>query len=383
MQTVNYTPVKVDINVEEITLSSEGFYQVGFITQNDNTERTIIVRSLNEVVENGFDYGSKAYNFCLGVFAQKSMDAVVIRSKRSNESYFDAYLADSNSDYYFTVIESKDINDIISFNDLLVSTSDVKLQFFSSSNNVSSLVENRKIVYFYQPTFEDGFLLLDSDNVTAVDDGRWISLSDKTFYSDGTSSWAFDEEELVAWDSNGTVLLEPQDISPSEANKKTLAYPEGAWIGLCGSDFPSHVQWLHKFVERMEWFDLVQIPDFSTACVRVYGRDKATVGTAETCEKYPINEQVSLDWVKYALQRKLWNLLYNSKKINATVNGLQILENQIKEILDVAVNEGIFTDYLITKRELDRFNSKASFKFVATLTHSILGVDKVEGNIYK
>lgn len=383
MQTVNYTPVKVDINVEETTLTSEGFYQVGFITQNDTTERTIIVRGLDEVISNGFDYGSNAYNFCMGVFAQKSMDAVVIRSKRTTESYFDAYLADSNNDYYFTVIDSKNINEILAFNDLLVSTTDIKLQFFSSDQNVSTLVENRRIVYFYQPVFEDGFLLLDSRNATAVDDGRWIALSDTSFYSDGTTSWTFDNTELVAWDDNGTVLLEKDDLTPTEANNKTLLYPEGAWIGLCGAEFPSHVQWLHKFVERMEWFDLNQIPDFSTACVRVYGRDKATVGTAETCEKYPINEQVSLDWVKYALQRKLWNLLYNSKKINATVNGLQILENQIKEILDVAVDEGIFTDYLITKRELDRFNSKASFKFVATLTHSILGVDKVEGNIYK
>lgn len=381
MQTVNTSPIIVDVNIEESILTSEGFYQVGFITQNDSAPRTIIVDSLDDLLANGYDRGSQAYNFCIGVLAQKKMQQIVIRAKRSTETYTEAYLEDDNSGYYFVVIESKDINEILTFNDNIVD--ELKLQFFSSNLNIYDLVKDRKLVYFYQPYFGDGWLLYDSSNIVETDAGKWFSIGESGYYSDGTGSWSFDDNSINDWDSNDNVLLEYHDLTEEEANNKSLYYPEGAWIGLCGAEFPSHIQWLHKFVERMEWFNLTEIPDLSSACVRIYGRDKATVGTAETCEKYPINEQVSLDWVKYALQRKLWNLLYNSKKVNATVNGLQILENQIKEILDVAVDEGIFTDYLITKRELDRINAKASFKFVATLTHSILGVDKVEGNIYK
>lgn len=381
MQIVNTSPIVVDINIEESILTSEGFYQVGFITQNDNAPRTIIVDSLDDLLANGYDRGSQAYNFCIGVLAQKQMQQIVIRAKRSTETYTEAYLADDNAGYYFVVIESKDINEILTFNDSIVD--ELKLQFFSSNLNVYDLVKDRKLVYFYQPYFENGWILFDSSNIVETDEGKWFSIGDTGYYSDGTSDWVFDGESTIDWDNSDDVQLEHQDITEEEAQNKSLQYPEGAWIGLCGYSFPSHIQWLHKFVERMEWFDLVEIPELSTACVRIYGKDKATVGTAETCQQYPINEQVSLDWVKYALQRNLWNSLYGSKKINSTVNGLQILENQIKEILDVAVTEGIFTDYLITKRELDRINAKASFKFVATLTHSILGVDKVEGNIYK
>lgn len=70
MQTVNYTPVKVDVNIEETVLTSEGFYQVGFITENNTAPRTIVVETLEELASYGYNRGSMAYNFCLGVFSQ-------------------------------------------------------------------------------------------------------------------------------------------------------------------------------------------------------------------------------------------------------------------------------------------------------------------------
>lgn len=381
MQDINTNPVKVDINIEKNVLTSEGFYQVGFITENDSSPRTLIVERLKDLLDNGYDRSSKAYNFCLGVFAQKQMKRVVVRAKRTSETYLEAYFSDDNSDYYFVCIESKDTNELLTFIDGI--SEELKLPFFSSSENISSQVEGKKVVYYYQPYFGNGWLLYDSSNIVETDEGKWFYIGDLGNYSDGKGSWSFDNNSITDWDTSDNVLLEYQDLTEEQAQSNALEYPEGAWIGYCGWFFPSQVQWLYKNLNRVDFFDLKQIPNYSNTTIMLYGDSKSTVGTGKTCQEIEINEQVSLDWVKYALQRKLWKALYTSKKINATVYGLQSLENQIKEILDVSVEQGIFSSYIITDRKLDRINNKASFKFSATLTHSILEVDKVEGTIYQ
>lgn len=378
---INTSPINIDINIESNVLTTDAFYQLCFISENDNAPRTIIVERLKDLLDNGYDRNSKAYNFCLGVFSQKQMNRVIIRSKRKSETYTQAYFSDDNSEYYYVVIESKDINDIVNFN---ISIQDeLKLQYFSSSENVSEQIEGLKIVYYYQPYFGNGWLLYDSSKFVETDHGNWFSIGDIGNYSDGTGSWSFDDARITDWDDTSNVQLEYQDLTEEQAQNKALEYPEGAWIGYCGWFFPSQVQWLYKNLNRVDYFDLKQIPNYSNTTIMLYLNDKSTVGTGKTAQDIDINEHISLDWVKFALQRKLWLALYSNKKINATVYGLQSLENQIKEILDVSVEQGIFSSYIITDRKLDRINNKASFKFSATLTHSILGVDKVEGTIYQ
>jgi len=75
------------------------------------------------------------------------MSSIFIRAKRSYESYEDAFAADYNYDYYYLVIESKDISVISNFNDYLVSSDEYKLQFYSS--NTEGL-QDGKLVSYYQ-----------------------------------------------------------------------------------------------------------------------------------------------------------------------------------------------------------------------------------------
>lgn len=159
-------------------------------------------------------------------------------------------------------------------------------------------------------------------------------------------------------------------------------YPEAAWLGACTSVFPSRIQWLYKPLVNVETLSIFVVPDYSTAYSTVLG-DNVTLGSGTTMQQIPINEQVSLDWLVYALRKNCWNLLYKEKKVNATQRGLDLFELRIKQVLDVAVTEGIFTQYRITSRSLNRQTSTASFTFTATLQHSILGVDTVEGVIYQ
>ena len=123
------------------------------------------------------------------------------------------------------------------------------------------------------------------------------------------------------------------------------------------------------------------IPDLSTTISLVYS-DEVTVGSGKTGQSIPIEIQVSLDWVKYALQRNCWKLLYSEEKINADSSGIDKFTQRVKNVLDVAVNENIFSTYKITGATIDRPSNKISIKFTANLIYSILGVNEVQGVVY-
>ena len=101
---LNLEPVKVDLQIETPSLERDAFYNLCFITENDEAPRTLKVERLRDLLDNGYDRLSLAYNFCVGVFAQQGMDTVYIRAKRLSESYEDAFDAVDNSNYYFVVL---------------------------------------------------------------------------------------------------------------------------------------------------------------------------------------------------------------------------------------------------------------------------------------
>lgn len=429
MQQINYNPVKVDISVEQPSiLTTSAFNTVCFFYEDNglDTPDELIVYKLSDLIKNNFMYASNAYNFVRSVFIQNKGVGVILRKKKIGETYSDAYSRLDNSNYYFVIIESKNSVDIFDFNEHI--KGEMKLQYFSSDKDLSLFVAGRKIVYYYQPTF-DSSLLYDSRNLIELDSGFTISTTSNNYFSstgineywrfdnlktiedakglyatDSSETLGYDEDEvglekepqytfkdtqydlegshLVLMDNEDQLLLEYQDITEQEASTISPKYPEGSWIGRCGGVFPSRIQWLFKTLVEVETFDLKEIPFFSHTSVVIRG-NKVTVGTGTTGQGYPIDQQISLDWLKWAIEKNCWNLLKSSEKVNATNNGLLLFEQRVKEPLDVAVQQNIFSSYTITEKKLDRRNNKVSFKFTANLLHSILGVDKVEGYIYQ
>lgn len=397
---LNLAPVNVNIVVETPTVTNEAFYNLCFITENDVAPRTLEVKRLNDLLDNGYMRLDLAYNFCLSVLLQEGIGKVYVRAKRSGETYQQAFDADDNSNYYYIIIDSKDENVILNFNDYLVSVDPYKLQFFSSYKDLSSSVANRKIVYYYEPfnVGEKDYVSWDtSDNVLSDSYDKYYTgytnelynyyanksygVVTATYYSDGVNDhWDFDNSGNVLWDSNDNVLLERQDIPIDLAQSARIAYPEASWISKCGDSFPSRVQWLHKYLRGNSVHKLSQIPNLSTTLVTILD-NKATSGSGMTGQGIVINEQVSLDWVTWAISKNIWNTLYTESKINANDSGLTLIENKLKEVLDIAVKENIFTEYKITQRNLQRQTNNASFKFSASLVYSILNVN-IEGSVY-
>lgn len=387
MITLDYSPIEVEINVEQGNLTQDAFYTVGFLTRHPTAPRTVVVNSLQDVLDAGYKRGSEAYNFCKGVLIQGQMNTVILRAVRASESYSDAYRADDNSEYYYVVIGSKDIADVIAFNDTLLNEGGLKLQFFSTNLDVSQQVAGRKLVYYYykyessDPTHPQGFqdfpyLSWDSKFGVNLDSGGLIYLSP---YNVVQMDVVGAKEVLITQD-NG------QDLTVQQAQGRALKYAEGAWIGYCGNFFPSQIQWLYKMIQNVDYHtydELRDIPNLSTTTVIMpqYG-DKSTLGSGRTCEGFPIHEVVSLDWVRYALQKKLWEVFYNSERLPATSAGMSLLENALRYVLDIAVQQGIFESYIITERKLASSLNRASFKFEATLTQTVLEVKRVEGTIY-
>ena len=379
---LNLAPVDVSIIVETPTVTNEAFYNLCFITENDVAPRTLEVKRLNDLLDNGYMRLDLAYNFCLAVLLQESIGRVYVRAKRSGETYQQAFDADDNSNYYYIVIDSKDENVILNFNDYLVSVDPYKLQFFSSYKDLSSVVTNRKIVYYYEPfNVGEKYYTGYTNELYNYYANKSYGVVTVTYYSDGVNDyWDYDNSGNVLWDSNDNVLLERQDIPIDLAQSARIAYPEASWISKCGNSFPSRVQWLHKYLRGNSVHKLSQIPNLSTTLVTILD-NKATTGSGMTGQGIVINEQVSLDWVTWAISKNIWNTLYTESKINANDSGLTLIENKLKEVLDIAVKESIFSEYKITQRNLQRQTSNASFKFSASLVYSILNVN-IEGSVY-
>ena len=173
--------------------------------------------------------------------------------------------------------------------------------------------------------------------------------------------------------------------SPSVLQNHHLAYPEAAWIALCGNKFPSSVQWLYKYLAKVDVLPAKglkdKLPDSGYPnTTSIVMKNISTVGSGKTSQGVPIHEQVSLDWVKWAISQRVWKTLYTQNKINAAQGGIDLIVNEIKYILDIAVEQGIFTQYKIGETKLDRNTNNLQVKFTANLTHTILEVE-VNGSL--
>lgn len=349
---LNLSPIQVDISIEALSLEREAFYNVCFITENNTTPRTVTVNSLKELLDVGYERTSLAYNFCVAVFSQQAIPTVTIRAKKTSETYEQAFSADSNFNYYFIVIESKNLVVIKNFNDYLVSAEDNKLQFYSSNNPT---IQGGKLVHYYQK-------LIQPISISPTNEVNILNSYINTAYS------------------LGYTVTDLNKAATGDLQTARLAYPEAAWIGLCGNSFPSSVQWLYKYLAKVDTIKDKQIPDLSSASSIVV-KNKATTGSGRTTQGVLIHEQVSLDWVRWAIARKVWSTLYNSDKVNATQGGSEIITNDVKSVLEVAVEQDIFSTYNITDITLNAKENKLSIRFNAMLTQSIMNVE-VNGSLY-
>lgn len=155
-----------------------------------------------------------------------------------------------------------------------------------------------------------------------------------------------------------------------------LAYPEAAWISYCGDKFPSEVQWLHKYLAKVDVVPKKALPrlDSNITTTASVFKDAATAGSATTQQGLLIHEQVSLDWVKWAIGRKVWKLLYSKGRVTR-VDGITLILNEVKDVLNFAVEQEIFTEYEVTQSEIDATGEIISIKFTAKTSHNILYVD--------
>lgn len=403
---VETNPINVEITVESESLDRNAFYNVCFITENDVAPRTVEVANLNELLSHGYRRDSLAYNFCLTAFAQQGIPSVFVRAKRTDETYSEAFSSDSNANYYFVVIDSKLESDIAPFNEYLTSADEFKLQFYSSSNVP---IKDKKLVHYYSDfsirlaeimAGDFSRLVGDSENLTgriyASDRAKFSELyiakalkSDveiEDAYSGEYKYMSGDLTKLVGDSINlagRTIDYEKAREYGAEVQYYQLArtaYPEAAWIAECANSFPSRVQWLHKVLVKPDVMKYSEIPEKSNTTAIVMNT-KVTVGSGTTMQGIAIHEQVSLDWVKWAIGRKVWNLLYNTSKLPANTGGTELIKNEMKNVLDLAVEEGVFSKYIIKDISIAKDKETVKASFSATLMHSILGAS-ISGSLY-
>ena len=372
-------------------LEREAFYNLCFITENDEAPREIVVSKLKDLLDNNYSRTSLAYNFCVGVFSQEGIQSVTVRAKRSGETYQQSFDSADNNSYYFIVIDSKDETIINTFANH-IALEPYKLLFYSTPKN---FLVNTKTVHYYQRTgFGEGMKEISTllEKLVNVDLPSAIGseLGIIGYAALGVTSSALDDSVIDTkttldnlYINNayklGYEVVGLDKATTSQLQMTRLAYPEAAWIALCGNKFPSSVQWLYKYLAKTDIVFDKDIPALSNTSSIVIN-DKAVVGSGKTNQNLPIYEQVSVDWVKWAISQRVWKTLYTQNKINATEGGIDLIVNEIKYILDIAVEQGIFTQYKIGETKLDRSTNNLQVKFTANLTHTILEVE-VNGSL--
>ena len=180
-------PVQVDIVIENPRLVRDAFYNLCFITESDVAPRTLEVKSLTDLLSNGYNREDLAYNFCVGVFAQQEMNTVYIRAKRFGEDYIDAYQADDNSGYYYVIIQSKDIQQIESFGGYLSDSDEMKLLLFSGGHYGDPAINIPTLYRGFEPEIPIGNYFKKDKIVEYLQDRELFSIGgefSKNFYID-------------------------------------------------------------------------------------------------------------------------------------------------------------------------------------------------------
>ena len=366
-------PVNIQINIQQPVVTRYAFYTVGFISESDTATEYVEVFQLKDVLDNGYSVSSAAYVFCKILFAQNNRpESVILIAKKTTETYAQAYSRNRTRDYYFLVLESKDVNDVLSVSTLVNSLNDYKLIFFSTTENVTAQVQGiENIVWWY---FTDYII---SDN------GGYVS-SDALF----------------------------------ALQTEISTYPEAAILGRCANSFPSTIQWSLKELNGIEvespipnYYTDTQTWKFDSSSVMVW--DSGNEGSLEAThiesfsqiyELFPlanyyahvldtpvtwgsgtttagewIDIKVFTDWMKWAIQQRIWKLLRTSLKVPATEQGAEQIKLCLKEVLDFSVQQQGIEKYEIKQHILNRSSRSLSINFNFSYSHSINAVQGVTG----
>lgn len=366
-------PINIQINIQQPVVTRYSFYTVGFISGSDTATEYVEVFQLKDVLDNGYSVSSAAYVFCKILFAQNNRpESVILIAKKTTETYAQAYSRNRTRDYYFLVLDSKDINDVLAVSTLVNSLNDYKLIFFSTTENVTAQVQGvENIVWWY---FTDYII---------SDDGGYVS-SDALF----------------------------------ALQTEISTYPEAAILGRCANSFPSTIQWSLKELNGIEvespipnYYTDTQTWKFDSSSVMVW--DSGNEGSLEAThienysqiyELYPlanyyaqvldtpvtwgsgtttagewIDIKVFTDWMKWAIQQRIWKLLKKSLKVPATEQGAEQIKLCLKEVLDFSVQQQGIEKYEIKQHILNRSSRSLSINFNFSYSHSINAVDGVTG----
>ena len=140
--------IKIDIDKSSLQGYQSGYFNsCCFICNGGSNFGFFNVGDLDDVESLGFTTNSPAYQFASKFFAQQQPNVrLFLQVKEQSQSYYEAFKGSDVSQYYFVSIESKQIEEIIDFNNRI--SNEVKLQFFSTELNVEEYVTGKKIVWW-------------------------------------------------------------------------------------------------------------------------------------------------------------------------------------------------------------------------------------------
>lgn len=122
-------------------------------------------------------------------------------------------------------------------------------------------------------------------------------------------------------------------------------YADAAWIGACIVNDPGSQTWAYWSLNGITYNSLTAAEaDYAhakkvTTYERVAGVN-VTVGATVASGEY-IDVMRGVDWLKARMQERIYGKIINAKKIPYTNAGIAIIETQVREQLDIAIEQGL------------------------------------------
>lgn len=159
-------PITIDIKVVKESTTRDGIYSSCFITVDyiPTNPSMFIVKSLQELIDLGYSPESNVCDFTDVYFSQTNKPPhLVIMQKEPTETFVETYAKNRTNDFLYIAIESKDIDVIDEFSEMIEMQS--KLFFTSVGHplSVAKLLKRKNTVvisgYKGEPPSEYSYLL--------------------------------------------------------------------------------------------------------------------------------------------------------------------------------------------------------------------------------
>ncbi len=192
------------------------------------------------------------------------------------------------------------------------------------SDALNTLVKSHNDWYF--------LLCTESGAAEIAELDSWVSGTNKMFFTRTTN-----QADPVNYNSERTVMF--------FGTNADTEYPDAAWVGRCAPEPVGRITWKYKTLEGIST-EAISVDDLETlhdnggvTYINKFGTPQTSEGIATNGSYIDVTR--SKDWIVAEMTKQVHELLFSVPKIPYTLDGVAMVVDRVKRVLELAVDQGI------------------------------------------